>query len=124
MKGKVNSAWNREVIEILLAETKKEDFDGLPERSEAYLVDMIEAKLERARTVWRTAQPQVTETGDAETIDEVEKRMIERKEVREKVVRANTRRKAVGIQFQFSLETRCLRFIEVPMKIEHTRTND
>ena len=67
-----------EVIEILLAETKKEDFDGLPERSEAYLVDMIEAKLERARTVWRTAQPQVTETGDAETIDEVEKRMIER----------------------------------------------
>jgi len=102
-----------------LAETKKEDFDGLPERSEAYLVDMIEAKLERARTVWRTAQPQVTETGDAETIDEVEKRMIERKEVR-----ANTGRKAVGIQFQFSLETRCLCFIEVSTKIEHTRTND
>ena len=69
------------MIEILLAEMKKEDFDGLPERSEVYLVDMIEAKLEWARTVWRTDQPQVTETGDAKTIDEVEKRMIKRKEV-------------------------------------------
>ena len=54
-------------------------------------------------TVWRTAQPRVTETGDLETIEEVEKRMVDAKETREKVVRANTRRKSVRI-FGFSTE--------------------
>lgn len=103
MRGKINSAWNQAVIEILLAEVKKEDFEGLPDRSDAYLADKIEGKLERVRTVWRTAQPRVTETGDVETIEEVEKRMVDTKETRDKVVRANTRRKNVRI-FGFSPE--------------------
>jgi len=103
MRGKINSVWNQAVIEILLAEVKKEDFEGLPDRSDAYLADKIEGKLERVRTVWRTAQPRVTETGDLETIEEVERRMVDAKETREKVVRANTRRKSVHI-FGFSTE--------------------
>ena len=86
MRGKINSAWNQVVIKILLVEVKKEDFEGLPNRSDAYLADKIEGKLERVRTIWRTVQPRVTETGDLETIEEVEKRMVDTKETRDKVV--------------------------------------
>lgn len=46
MKGKVNSIWNIQVVEILLAELKKKDWDGLPQRSEAYLGNLIGRKLE------------------------------------------------------------------------------
>jgi len=71
MRGKINLIWNQAVIEILLAKVKKEDFEGLPNRSNVYLVDKIKGKLERVRTVWKTAQPRVTETGNLETIKEV-----------------------------------------------------
>lgn len=95
MRGKINSTWNAKVTEILLAELQKKDWEGMPGRSEAYMVDMIESKLERARSSWRTAQPKLKD-GEPETIAEVERRMVEGKEERGKINRAYTRRKSVG----------------------------
>jgi len=95
MKGKINSIWNLQVIEILLAELKKKDWDGLPQRSEAYLVDLIEGKLERVRTGWRNVQPRLKETGEVETIADVESRMTKKKDDRDRANRAYSRRRSV-----------------------------
>lgn len=95
MKGKINSIWNLQVIEILLAELKTKDWDGLPQRSEAYLADLIEGKLERVRTCWRNAQPKFKETGEVETITDVESRMIKRKDDQERANRAYSRRRNI-----------------------------
>ena len=95
MKGKIHLACNAKVTEILLAELQKKDWKGMPGRSEAYMVDLIESKLERARSSWRTAQPKLKD-GEPETIAEVERRIVEGKEERGKINRAYTRRKSVG----------------------------
>jgi len=96
MRGKISSAWNQEVTEILLAELKKKDFEGMPKRSEVYLADMIETKLERVRAFWRNTQPRIKETGELETIIEVEKRMVEGKEDCGKVGQANSQCKSMS----------------------------
>ena len=95
MKGKINSIWNLQVIEILLEAFKKKDLDDLPERSEAYMVDLIEVKLERVRTCWRNAQPRLKETGEPETIADVEKRMVGGKDDRGRANRAYSRRRNI-----------------------------
>jgi hypothetical protein len=95
MKGKINSIWNLQVIEILLAELKTKDWDGLPQRSEAYLADLIEGKLERVRTCWRNAQPKFKETGEVETITDVESRMMKRKDDQDRANRAYSRRRNI-----------------------------
>jgi hypothetical protein len=83
------------VIEILLAELKKKDWDGLPQRSEAYLADLIEGKLERVRTCWRNAQPKLNETGEVETIADVESRMTKKKDDQDRANWAYSRRRNV-----------------------------
>jgi hypothetical protein len=101
MRGKISSKWNKRVIQILVDAAREnmslgEAWSELPERSNAYMEDIVQDQLERARTVWRDAQPRMLETGEVETLDDVEKRMIERKEVKEKLGRATTRRRSVS----------------------------
>ncbi|KDR78694.1 hypothetical protein GALMADRAFT_1364983 [Galerina marginata CBS 339.88] len=97
MRGKISSSWNTRVMEILLdavLERKRKGtaWDDLPDRSDDYLMEIIQVQLERARTTWRNAQPKLLESGEVESLNEVEKRMIESKEVTEKMKRANMRR--------------------------------
>jgi len=102
MTGKKNSAWNSRLVDILLEELLKKDWDGMPARSEAYMLDLVESKLERARSVWRNAQPKLKDSGAAETLVEVEKRMVESKEGQSKLNRAYSRRKNVGFKMAVS----------------------
>jgi len=101
MKGTRSSKWNDAVVDILLEKLLQKKVDpefwgDMPERSDAYFEDLILAKLTRARTMWRSAQPHLNEEGELESIDEVERRMITTKEVRDRAGRAYTRRKTVG----------------------------
>jgi hypothetical protein len=121
MKGKINSNWNLQVIEILLAELKKKDWDGLPQRSEAYLVDLIEGKLERVRTCWRNAQPKLKETGEVETIADVESRMTKKKDDQDRANRAYSRRRNVCLHDIYC--SNCSYFTEVSTTHDHSRTN-
>jgi len=121
MKGKINSIWNLQVIEILLAELKKRDWDGLPRRSEAYLVDLIEGKLERVRTCWRNAQPRLKETGEAETLADVESRMTKKKDDQDRANRAYSRRRNVGLRGYLLFNGSY--FTEVSTTHDHSRTN-
>jgi len=107
MKGKLSSHWNQTVADLLLdlvVERKgKEAWSAFPERSDAYFLELVMEQLERARTVWRNAQPKVKEDGEIEELDEVEKRMNDDKEAKGKLTRATTRRKAVSsISFEYS----------------------
>ena len=102
MRGKISSKWNKRVIHILVDATRQniqlgEAWSELPERSDAYIEEIIQDQLEHARTVWRDAQPRILDTGDVENLDDVEKRMIDKKEAREKIGRATTRRRSVSI---------------------------
>ena len=121
MKGKINSIWNIQVVEILLAELKKKDWDGLLQRSEAYLVDLIEGKLERVRTRWRNAQPRFKETGEVETIADVESRMVRKKDDQDKANRAYSRRRNVRLREHYC--TNCSYFTEVSTTHDDSRTD-
>jgi hypothetical protein len=121
MKGKINSIWNIQIVEILLAELKKKDKDGLPQRSEAYLADLIEGKLERVRTRWRNAQPRLKETGGVETITEVESRMVRKKDDQDRANRAYSRRRSVRLQEH--LMSRCSCLTEVSTTHDNSRTD-
>jgi hypothetical protein len=101
MRGKISSKWNDTVAELLVnavLKRKREQtaWDELPERSDAYIRDLVVAQLERGRMTWKDSQPKVKENGDIEGPDEVEHRMNEEKEGRGKMGRANTRRRAVS----------------------------
>ena len=109
MQGKINSIWNIQVVEILLAELKKKDWDGLPQRSEAYLADLIEGKLERVRTHWRNAQPRFKETGEVETMADVESRMVRKKDDQDRANRAYSRQRNVRLREHLSYILICCR---------------
>ena len=47
-------------------------WNDLPEQSDAYFLELVTEQLERARTVWREAQPRVKEDGAVESLAEVE----------------------------------------------------
>jgi len=101
MKGTRSSKWNDAVVDILLEKLLQKKVDpefwgDMPERSDMYFKDLILAKLTRVRTMWRSAQPHLNEEGELESIDEVERRMITTKEVRDRAGWAYMRRKTVG----------------------------
>lgn len=101
MRSPISTAWNQEVVNYLLdAVLEKIDKDDkwsfLPERSDAYLAEIIEDKMKRAKTNWMNAQPKFNEDGEKETIEEVEGRMVTTKDERGKIVRASTRRQSVS----------------------------
>lgn len=101
MRNKISSEWNKKVKEILLAVVLKnretgEAWEDLPNRSDSYFMEIIQDQMERARTIWRNAQPKRLESGEVESIAEIEKRMIETRESSAKTRRANMRRINVG----------------------------
>lgn len=100
MRSKISTPWNQEVAEILLnivLKTKDDDkWSFLPERSEAYFIELIESKMERAKSYWTYAQPKYKEDGQKETTEETEARMVTEKDKREKMARADARRHNVS----------------------------
>ncbi|KAJ3507461.1 hypothetical protein NLJ89_g6290 [Agrocybe chaxingu] len=96
MRGKISSKWNECVTDILLDEVLKrrtsEAYELLPKRSRAYFREIIREKLERARGAWKNGQPKMKENGDIESIIEVENRVVEARNKKEKLGRAYTRR--------------------------------
>jgi len=100
MRSPISTAWNQEVVNYLLGEVlekvdKEDKWGFLPERSDAYFVELIEDKMRRAKTNWMNAQPKFNEDGEKEEIDEVEERLVTTKEERGKIARASTRRQSV-----------------------------
>ena len=63
IRGKVSSKWNHAVGQLLLDTIHKQKqgqaWNSLPKRSDTYLLEIVTEQLERARTVWRDAQPRV-----------------------------------------------------------------
>ncbi len=66
------------------------------------MLDLVESKLERARSIWRNAQPRLKDNGAAETLAKVEKRMVEIKEERSRLYRAYLQCKNVGFKVDMS----------------------
>jgi hypothetical protein len=80
MMGSVDSLWNKRVLQILREKFRaleKEKNWNLPARSNLYIDEMIQKRMERIRGTWRTAQLRIKENGDLETDAEWESRIEE-----------------------------------------------
>ena len=100
MRGKISSKWNEAVASLLLERVHERKGDTawneLPERSDMYILELVIAQLERAKTGWRDARPKTKEDGGIEDLDEVEQRMNGERQERGTMVRASTRRRTVS----------------------------
>lgn len=94
--GGSKSIWNQRVFHILLEKLKEEVEDILPEKSDAYFLAMFHDRYKRLSDVWRRAQPRTAADGAEETLEEVETRMTEARELRTKRSRQLTRRRNVS----------------------------
>ncbi|KAF8229327.1 hypothetical protein L208DRAFT_1286891, partial [Tricholoma matsutake] len=103
MRGKKPSRWNERVGQILLDRLLLMKLDGwadLPERSEAYYLNMITKKVDHARGYWRKAQPKIKDDGEVETLKEVEDRIIMLKDENSKYSCMGTWHRARMIQLK------------------------
>ena len=94
------SQWNRAVLMILMKKLKKackESRLRVPDRSEAYYLDILTDRYKRARSAWRRAQLKVTEADALETPAEVEERLLKSKEIQLRQARTRERRAAVRV---------------------------
>ena len=100
MRGKLSSKWNEAVASLLLDRVRerkgKPAWDALPERSDTYILELITAQMEHARSAWRDAQPKTKEDGNIEGLDEVEQRMNKKKEENGKMGCTSMRHRAVS----------------------------
>jgi hypothetical protein len=102
--------WNAKVLDLLLTELQERcTQEGWPfQRSDRYYKAIIEERYKRLWTVWKAAQPKVTEKGVLETAAEVEDRVNTKKDETLKAVRQSTRRRNVSPQSQAHFDTQHL----------------
>ncbi|KAG1786741.1 uncharacterized protein HD556DRAFT_1209626, partial [Suillus plorans] len=93
LRCRSKSPWNDKVIGLLLEELQRRgDIESWPfQRSEAYFMEILQARYKRLHTIWTAAQPKVTAMGGVETPAEVEQRLITKKDETLKATRQTTR---------------------------------
>lgn len=97
MLGKIHSEWNCQVMEILGGRLKDQAaLENLPLCSEAYIVRLVQDRIQRLRQIWQDVQPKVYETGFIETTAELEDRLVQKKGKNGKAMRHLSRRMAVS----------------------------
>ncbi|GJJ15451.1 hypothetical protein Clacol_009729 [Clathrus columnatus] len=78
--GQIHSEWNNQVIGILKERVKDEaTLQGLPLCSEAYLLQLVEDRVTKLHVLWREAQPKQDETGNIESLTQLEDHLWKRK---------------------------------------------
>jgi hypothetical protein len=99
--------WNTRIFDILLNALQKRSVEeGWPlRRSDAYYREMLEDRYRRLRTTWRAAQPKVTAKGALETAEEVEERLIAKRNETLRSIRQTTRRRNVCVSSQSYSDT-------------------
>lgn len=104
MKGGLASEWNKKVFQLLVDKLREHLATGTdaPERSEEYYLDLVEGRFKRLLSIWRASQARIQASGDVETAEEVEKRVVARKDVLAKNIRHTTRRVSVSEYIVFS----------------------
>ena len=97
MRSLGRSLWNGQVIEILADRfiDQAKEMPYVPQRPRKYVEQMILDKFNRCQMIWRSAQPKRSDTGDLETLEEVESRLNESKEITLTRQRHTTRRNQV-----------------------------
>jgi hypothetical protein len=98
MAGGAESQWNKAALGILLEklkETRRAERWPLPDRSDSYLADLIRERYKRAAAVWQSSQRK-TSSGTLETWEQVEKRLVAKKDLQLVNNRHGTRRRNVS----------------------------
>ena len=95
------SQWNKAALGILLEkfkDTRTEEQWSLPDRSDKYLADLIRERFRRVTLIWQKSRHQKTNSGELETWDQVENRVIARKDAHLLTNRHATRRRNVSMR--------------------------
>jgi hypothetical protein len=98
-EGDKNSEWNNSVRLILLEkllERRAEDSWGLSERPDEYFEGMIESRLKALTRIWKKTRPRTDASGQVETPEEAEKRIVAEKDQQNERQRPITRRNHVS----------------------------
>ena len=99
MTGGAESQWNKAALGILLEkfkETRRAERWPLPDRSDSYLADLIRERYKRAAAVWKNSQRRTTSSGRLETWEQVENRLVAKKDIQLATNRHGTRRRSVS----------------------------
>jgi hypothetical protein len=99
MMGKLNSVWNKKVLEILLVKLKdarEQEEWSLLNRSDDYLAALIKDHMKQAMGMWTASQCKTKQSGELETWDEVEQQLVAQKEAQLTTNRHATRRQNVS----------------------------
>jgi hypothetical protein len=129
MIGGPDSQWNKTVLGLLLEKFKdarETENWQLPDRSDKYLADLIRERYKRVATIWKNSQRRKTTTGELETWDQVEQRLIGWKDAQLVTNRHATRRRNVSEQTNrdqklltnFQRYDRRMRIVEYMMKLK------
>jgi hypothetical protein len=95
VKAGLRSEWNKKALQLMSAEFRKEleeDYENVPVRSPQYIEELIRERFRRLVNVWKRAQPQMTPSGELESHQAIEQRMMEDKDIELKTCRHITRR--------------------------------
>jgi hypothetical protein len=97
MSGGLDSYWNKKVRTILVDKMRLlQQEDELPERSDEYVEELVRDRATRIALVWKRSQSRKTATGELETADDVERRIIKHKDRQLIIARHTTRRRNVS----------------------------
>jgi hypothetical protein len=99
----MRSEWNKAALglmQIKFCAELSEHYDSVPARSSQYFEQLIQEKFQRLVGVWKRAQPRMTASGEPESHEAVETRMMSDKDVELKVCRHTTRRLNVSQHWQ------------------------
>ncbi|HEV7738018.1 MAG TPA: hypothetical protein VGO47_11680 [Chlamydiales bacterium] len=100
MIGEISSSWNKRLMKILTERLLDASCQkNLPQRTNQYLTQLIEGRITRLRTNWRSLQPKRDKFGNLENPEAVEKRVFERTQLIRKEGRKRERRVRVSRLF-------------------------
>lgn len=103
--GNENSLWNRKVFDILAAQIillkEEPHYKHIPDASPSYVRALVIGKYKRLRQKWRDALPKTNSMGVRETVDDAQRRLIEKAEEEGKRKRRDRRRMTVSLGTTF-----------------------
>ena len=105
VKAGMRSEWNKKALRLMQTEFCRqldEDYEHVPVRSAQYFEELFQERFQRLAGIWKNAQPQITSSGELESHEAVEQRMMDDKDIELKACHHTTRR--INVRFQLAIK--------------------
>jgi hypothetical protein len=105
VKAGMRSEWNKKALRLMQTEFCRQlddDYEDVPVRSAQYFEELFRERFQRLAGIWKNAQPQTTSSGELESHEAVEQRMMDDKDIELKARRHTTRR--INVRFHLAVK--------------------